>query len=138
MKFESLYIGVKTEKWHTTIYPAIFLFRRFILVIVATFFQNTKSWLVLAFIQMQMFYLMYLFVSKVKEDKMENALEVMNETILLFFGYFMIFTTDFIPMVNIQYYYGWVLVYQIGLVMFIDYSYMFANTCYVAFVVKKH
>jgi len=64
-------------------------------------------------------------------------MEVGHEFILLVFGYFLVFTTDFVPIIPVQYGYGWVSIYLIGFVMVCDLAYMMGNTVVTAAANKK-
>ena len=129
-------MGVRTTSPEATLYPSVFLLRRLALVLFGVFVP-TKNWLPLAFIFMQVMYFCYLMHASAKMSKVEQAMELAHEAILLAFGYFLLFTTDFVPLIPVQYTYGWVSIYLVGLVMVSDLAYMIGNTVYNATVTKK-
>jgi len=95
-KYESLYLGVDTNRRGSSTYPAVFIFRRQCIVLCATFVVDLKSWLLIYFIFIQIIYLSYLLNYKPKNTFIENRLELMNEIIILVTAYVLLTTTDYV------------------------------------------
>jgi len=72
------------------------MFRRQCVVLCAIFVMKVKSWLLMYFIFMQMFYIVYLVNFKPKNTFNENCLELMNEMITLMTAYVLLTTTDYV------------------------------------------
>jgi len=65
-------------------------------------------------------------------------IELLNEFILLVFGYSLVLSTDYVPEVELQYQYGWYGVRMVSIVMLCDLIYMIVATLHDAFFTKKH
>jgi len=81
----------------STLYTSVFMFRRAILAMVSVFLSSAANWLVICFIELQGLYLVYLLASRPHYWPSENVIELINEVILLVFGYCLLLSTDFVP-----------------------------------------
>lgn len=102
-KIDSLYLAVRTNHKKSTLYTPAFMVRRMLLVMFAIFNQGQQNWLIITFIQQQVFYLVYLVSAMAHFYPSENLIELINEFALLCIGYLLIFATDYVPIVEIQY-----------------------------------
>jgi len=92
----------------------------------------------MSFVIQQVFYLVYLTAVRPQYQPIENFVEIFNEVTTLVFGYFMIFTTDFVPEVTTQYHYGWIVSQIIMTVMILNLVYMIFSVVYEGFYQKRH
>lgn len=92
----------------------------------------------MSFVIQQVFYLVYLTAVRPQYQPIENFVEIFNEVTTLVFGYFMIFTTDFVPEVSTQYHYGWIISQIIMTVMILNLVYMIFSVVYEGFYQKRH
>jgi len=87
---------------------------------------------------MQVMYMVYLLASRPHYWPSENIIEFVNETILLIFGYLLILSTDYVPIPELQYEFGWFGARFIGFVILIDLIYMVLSSLIEGFFTKKH
>mmetsp|Transcript_99811 Transcript_99811/g.137313 ORF Transcript_99811/g.137313 Transcript_99811/m.137313 type:complete len:331 (-) Transcript_99811:1281-2273(-) len=134
----SLYYSIRTRHIKSTLYASAFMTRRMLLVMVAVFLSASPNWLIIAFVEMQVMYMVYLLASRPHYWPSENIIEFVNETILLIFGYLLILSTDYVPIPELQYEFGWFGARFIGFVILIDLIYMVLSSLIEGFFTKKH
>jgi len=102
-RIDSTYYHVRTNHIKSTLYTPAFMTRRMLLVMVAVFLSASPNWLVICFVEMQVMYLVYLLAARPHYWPSENVIELINELILLIFGYALVLCTDYVPTVELQY-----------------------------------
>ena len=93
-RFGTLYDGIKTESVGALLYTFVFLIRRVIFVVIVCFLASKPYAKTMAFLQVQILYVIYLGWFRPHTDWVYNWIERLSETLVLLMGYGMMLNTN--------------------------------------------
>ena len=106
-KYGTLYQGIKTESKSTAIFSGAFLLRRLFIVCIVVFLNDYAFFKPMAFLWMEVFYLIWVGWTKPHQDSWYNFLDRLNEVGLIFIGYILFLQTAFMDDQVLRYHLGW-------------------------------
>ena len=89
MRIGALYSGLRTDyKYRVEWHSLVFFIRRSLFCIITFAMMSLSGVKVMCFIQLSIFYMIYVGYMNFYENKKDKVVEVINEIIILFFSYF--------------------------------------------------
>jgi hypothetical protein len=82
-KYGSLYLGLDRYKKHSIYFNVLFLLRRFVLVLILTFVQNTPSLQLILLQLASLATIIYIIKVQPMEDQSLNTFELVSESCVL-------------------------------------------------------
>jgi len=119
-----MYGGVHTDERASRLYSVVFCIRRLTLVTLMLTLPKYPYFKIQGFFMVQTFYYMYIGWVRPHILKAFNRLEIINEFLLIIFGYTMFLSTSYVD-IETSYNMGWVTIGIIVLILVINFGYLF-------------
>lgn len=113
VKWGTLYNGIRTTRNASSQYSSVFLWRRLFYVLIVVLLYKFDYFRIQIFIITQTLFLIYLGYARAHSYNLYNGIDLFNEYMILWAGYYMIINTDYMPDLAVRYWLGWtaVLIY---------------------------
>ena len=107
VKWGTLYNGIRTSRNSSSQYSSVFLWRRLFYVLIVVLLYKFDYFRIQIFIITQTLFLIFLGFARAHSYNLYNGIDLFNEYMILWAGYYMIINTDYMPDLAVRYWLGW-------------------------------
>ena len=120
IKYQTLYLDLKTTQRSAYLHTTFFSVRRFLIIYLTVYRNKQLISSIYVTVFGSLFMIKYLYDYDPFKERLLNRFEKMNELFTFALCYSIILFSDLVPNPEIKYYFGFIVMYLIGAAVFIN------------------